>query len=98
MLHNKVNTPLEMKKGVYKISCNYCECFYIGQTVRGFYKRFSEHIPKYNLKGLLSQADIKSYNARHLIHESHNYTRFDTNLKLLHILWLSDRPKRISDR
>ena len=74
-----------MKTGVYKLSCNDCECFYIGQTGRGFYKRFVEHTPKHNVKDLTTQSYIKSNYARHLIQENHNYTSFDTNLKPIHV-------------
>ena len=45
-LRNRTSTPLEMKTGVYKLSCYDCECFYIGQTGRSLYKRFVEHTPK----------------------------------------------------
>ena len=50
--HNNSITPLEKKTGVYKLSCDDCDCFYIGQTGRGFLKRFNEHTPKHNLKKL----------------------------------------------
>ena len=59
--------PLEKKTGVYKLSCDDCECFYIGQTGRGFQKRFIEHTPKHNLKGQTTLSNIKSNYARHLI-------------------------------
>ena len=45
ILCNKITIPLEKKTGVYKLSCDDCECFYIGQTGRGFQKRFIEHTP-----------------------------------------------------
>lgn len=49
MSYNKINRPLEMKMGVYKLSYNDCESFYIGQTERGHYKHFTEHTLKHNL-------------------------------------------------
>ena len=42
--HNNSITPLEKKPGVYKLSCDDCDCFYIGQTGRGVLQRFNEHI------------------------------------------------------
>lgn len=48
MLHNENSTPLEMKTGAYKLSCNDCEWFYIGQRGRAFHKCFVEHSVKHN--------------------------------------------------
>ena len=50
--HNNSITPLEKKPGVYKLSCDHCDCFYIGQTGRGVLKRFIEHTLKHNFKKL----------------------------------------------
>ena len=50
ILHHNNITPLERKTGVYKLSCDYCNCFYISQTRKGFLKRFNEQTPKHNFK------------------------------------------------
>lgn len=62
----------------YKLSCNDCSKFYIGQTGRSFEKRFKEHIPK------ASKVQKSNY-AEHLVLNNHNYTNLETNLKPLHI-------------
>lgn len=81
ILRPKMPLPIEEKTGIYKLICNDCNCFYIGQTGRGFYKRFREHIPKktYN------HNYIKSNYTRHLTLHNHNYTDFKSNLVPLHI-------------
>ena len=35
----------ELKCGIYKIKCDTCNKFYIGQTGRTFKKRYLEHLP-----------------------------------------------------
>ena len=63
------------------MSCNDCDAFYVGQTGRGFLKRFNEH----KLPTTCRNYDtIKSSFAKHLINENHSYTDFRTNLKPLH--------------
>ena len=37
------NTDIYNKTGVYKLKCNDCDKFYIGQTGRPFSSRFYEH-------------------------------------------------------
>ena len=54
----------------------------MGQTGRGFLKRFIEHRPPTHFHSLDS---VKSKFAEHLISENHSYTNFKTNLKPLHI-------------
>ena len=81
ILRNKITIPLEKKTGLYKLLCDDCECFYIGQTGRGFQKRFIEHTPKHNLKGQTSPSSVKSNYARHLINENHKYISSNSNLK-----------------
>ena len=75
-------TNLEHKTGVYKLLCDDCDAFYIGQTGRGFLKRFTEHRPPTYFHSL---DYIRSKFAKHLIIENHNYTNFKTNLIPLHI-------------
>ena len=80
-LRTHESTCLENKTGVYKLSCNDCDAFYVGQTGRGFLKRFNEHKPPTICR---NYDTIKSKFAKHLINENHNYTDFGTNLKPLH--------------
>ena len=79
ILHHKSAKPIKQRTGVYKIQCDDCNSFYIGQTGRAFKKRFQEHLPKNDIH------NIKSNFARHLVNNNHNYTDFDTNFKPLHI-------------
>ena len=65
------------KTGIYKISCNDCDKFYIGQTGRAFQTRFKEHLPK-------AKNNLKSNYAAHLVNENHSYTDFETNMIPLH--------------
>lgn len=75
---NKNNSDLGNKTGVYKIACNDCSKFYIGQTGRSFQKRFKEHLPRaVNVQ--------KSNFAEHLVNENHGYSDLTTNLEALHI-------------
>ena len=71
-----INIPIKNKSGVYKIKCDNCAAFYIGQSGRDFYTRFLEHIPKTN--------NNNSSFAQHLITKGHNYTSFENNLVALH--------------
>ena len=75
-------TSHEHKTGVYKLICDDCDAFYVGQTGHGFLKRFTTHRPPTHLHSL---DNIKSKFAEHLITENHNYTNFKTNLIPLHI-------------
>lgn len=63
--------------GVYKIACNDCPKFYIGQTRRSFKTRFNEHLPK-------NKVTQTSNYAEHLINTNHNYSTIDENLQILH--------------
>jgi hypothetical protein len=78
VLQTKRNKNPETCSGIYKIVCDDCDKFYIGQTGRGFKDRYIEHLPKKNIK------NIKSSYAQHLIEYNHNYTSFAQNLKPLH--------------
>ena len=60
----------------YKIKCDDCEAFYIGQSGRCFYTRFLEHIPK--------PSNTKSNFVQHLISSGHKCTSFEENLTALH--------------
>ena len=78
-----VHTQLESRTGVYKLICNDCECFYIGQTGRPFIKRFREHTPHNFVNKGVSIDNIKSNFTRYLITCNHSYTNFNTNFNTL---------------
>lgn len=86
--NNTISKYLRNKKthttdsGVYKLTCNECQKFYIGQTGRTFEQRFNEHIREVNHNN--PKNNIKSNYAQHLNNEKHTYTNIDTNLKILH--------------
>lgn len=69
---------LENYTGVYKISCDDCPKFYIGQTTRSFKTRFKEHLPT-------KKSKTRSAYAAHLIDNNHNYTDFQKNVNILNI-------------
>src|SRR5436190_12030468 len=77
-INNKSNKGIGEKSGVYKISCDTCDSFYIGQTGRTFAKRFSEHLPK-------ASNNFKSNFADHIVSKNHKYTDWNTNLQPFHI-------------
>ena len=60
------------KSGIYRIDCNDCDKFYIGQCGRKILKRFKEHTSKTG----------KSVMARHL--SDNNHTCNEANIRLLH--------------
>jgi len=64
--------------GIYKITCDDCPKFYIGQTGRSFQTRFKEHINDIN------KIETKSNYALHIKNEKHKYTDFNNNLTILH--------------
>ena len=63
--------------GIYKITCNSCDKFYLGQTGRPLIERFKEHLPTKNLDNL------KSNYARHIIDNNHKYTSIEENMQLI---------------
>lgn len=63
--------------GVYKVKCNDCPKYYIGQTGRSFRTRFKEHLPK-------KTVTQKSNYAEHLVQCGHNYSSLTNNLKVMH--------------
>jgi len=40
----------KQKSGIYKVQCNECDMFYIGQTTKSITTRFKQHISKFNNK------------------------------------------------
>lgn len=65
------------KSGVYKITCDDCPKYYIGQTRRSFRQRFKEHLP------LTPSAINKSAYAAHIVDSNHSYTSVDRNLEVI---------------
>ena len=79
LLHPNKICKNEEKSGVYKMKCNKCEKIYIGQTGRTFYKRFTEHLPKSDIR------KVDSVFARHLMNENHDTKSFENSCFPLHI-------------
>ena len=78
-LNNATRTSIEKRTGVYKMICDDCDMHYIGQTGRGFFERYKEHLPT-----SISNTNKSNY-AKHLVSLNHNYTNFEANCKPLHI-------------
>ncbi len=68
--------------GIYKIQCNDCSSFYIGQTGRSFKSRFKEHIQALKSNNTTS---MKSSYAEHLLQTNHSYTSMEVNMNILEI-------------
>ena len=77
-LGQRTHIPDEEKTGVYKLECDDCDKFYIGQTGRQSAERFKEHPPKSDI------SKTRSSYAQHLTLYNHKYSDFHTNFKLLH--------------
>lgn len=70
--------------GVYKLKCNDCTKFYIGQTGRTFTQRFNEHTKEVDHNH--PKPNVKSNYAQHLNKERHTFTNIETNLQILHTM------------
>ena len=79
LLNVKTKIPLFKKSGVYKLKCPDCDAVYIGQTLRNFEVRYSEHSRAYRLH----QPD-KSNFAKHLLDKGHSLTQH-THPEILHV-------------
>ena len=80
----KIYRQTHSKTGVYKLNCNDCQQFYIGQTGRSFSSKFSEH-----LKALTTNY-IHSTFVTHLHNENHSYTNIEHNMEILQLcVWIS---------
>ena len=76
--HNKIYLTKE-KSGIYKMQCKDCDKIYIGQTGRTFYKRYTEHLPKSDIR------KVDSIFAKHLMNENHDPQSFEDSCIPLHI-------------
>uniref|UniRef100_A0A8D8QQH8 Reverse transcriptase domain-containing protein n=1 Tax=Cacopsylla melanoneura TaxID=428564 RepID=A0A8D8QQH8_9HEMI len=78
-LYNRKDTlPNDKKSGVYKLICNDCNGYYVGQTARSFEKRIKEHVSAHTNKAM-----NKSNFAQHLLEENHSFNP-TTGVKYLH--------------
>lgn len=77
-IHNdNSKIPIYNHPGIYKISCNTCHKFYIGQTGRNFNIRFKEHTRD-------SENNPSTF-FQHLKTEKHDVKPINEALKVLHI-------------
>lgn len=72
------------KSGVYKLNCNNCNSFYIGQSGRKFIERIKEHMRHIRQGRVTFSVDTPSSFANHIISENHNFI-LDTNFEILHV-------------
>jgi hypothetical protein len=80
ILHPKIeNCDKFDRPGVYKISCNDCNNFYVGQTVN-FVKRYKNHVSAWKNK-----KPERSNVAKHLLENGHTLGKIEDNLNILHI-------------
>lgn len=78
ILHPKIEEQNKFDTGgIYKINCNSCDKFYIGQTVN-FIKRFKNHISAWKNK-----KPERSNVAKHLIEEGHDIGNIEDNLEII---------------
>ena len=66
------------KSGIYKLNCNDCNSFYIGQTSRSFEKRFKEHECSIRLNH-----PERSHFAQHILDSNHNKNIDFSNMEIL---------------
>ena len=75
LTHTKTPTPSHIQQNViYKIPCDDCEAFYIGQTCRPLIKRIKEHEVCNRLNNFIdsSTGNIKNAPAKHSHEHGHN--------------------------
>ncbi|KAJ4438388.1 hypothetical protein ANN_14333 [Periplaneta americana] len=65
--------------GLYKLKCNTCNNFYIGQTGRSFQTRYKEHITA------ITKLQNTSTYAEHITNTNHTYRDINTDMEILHI-------------
>ncbi|KAJ4445794.1 hypothetical protein ANN_12479 [Periplaneta americana] len=64
---------------LYKLKCNTCNNFYIGQTGRSFQTRYKEHITA------ITKLQNTSTYAEHITNANHIYRDINTDMEILHI-------------
>lgn len=65
--------------GVYKLTCNSCNNFYIGETGWSFQTRYKEHITA------ITKTHNTSKYAEHITNANYSYSNIDTDMEILHI-------------
>ena len=83
-LCNMLNSNIENcnkfnRSGIYKINCNDCDNYYIGQTVN-FTRRFKEH-----MSACRNKKPDRSNVAKHLLDCNHTLDNIDNNLNILQV-------------
>ena len=78
ILHPKIENCNKFEaSGIYKINCNDCDNFYIGQTVN-FVKRFKNHVSAWK-----NEKPERSNVAQHLLQNGHSLGNIEDNLCIL---------------
>ena len=83
LTHTKTPTPSHLQQNViYKIPCDDCDAFYIGQTCRPLIKRIKEHEACNRLNNFIdsSTGNIKSAPAKHSHEHGHNIAWKSTSI------------------
>ena len=73
--YEKIKVEKSEGTGIYKIICNKCKKFYIGQTGRSFLVRYKEHLPKYEIN------NQKSKFAQHVINDKQTHENFEPSFE-----------------
>ena len=85
LINSKEKIDQLSKSGIYKLSCNDCDCIYIGQTGRDFSTRYKEHIRSWK-----NNRPNDSHFAKHLL--EHNHRPHSTNTPtILHTIGKSTK-------
>ena len=80
--HNKFE-----KRGVYKLTCNSCNKFYIGRIKRNFKTRFNEHRRDF------TTSTGKSTFSDHILNAGHEMRPMEETMMILHF---ENDPRRIN--
>lgn len=82
LIHDiKCNHDPYSDSGIYKITCQECSMFYLGQTGRDFNTRYTEHIKAYT-----HNRHTTSAIATHIHNTGHPFGKIEQNVKVLHRL------------
>lgn len=75
LCNNKDKTDKINKPGIYKMFCEVCKCFYVGQTCRPCHIRWGEHMKA------IDDGDERSAVAKHIIdNPTHKVIKFNSEL------------------